>query len=183
MNDHLVEHPFVDCLVADELARDMSWGPVAETDQRVVGGLPDLGPHEQVGVVARAQIRPRVVRIGQRPALEQNGPDSSRAERRERPPQLAFAEQIRGSKAGRLGLESRLNGDAHRPGRHALGDEWQDSLAPRVVQHSIAVCAGEPSPELRAAAPAIVPGLSAELVAEPLSRWRPGQPSPTPPAT
>ena len=49
--------------------------------------------------------------------------------------------------------------------------------------HCIAVCADEPSAELRAAAPAIVTELSAELVAEPLSRWRRGQPSPTPPAT
>jgi len=49
--------------------------------------------------------------------------------------------------------------------------------------HCIAVCADEPSPELRAVAPAIVNELSAGLVAEPLSRWRRGQPSPTPPAT
>jgi HAD superfamily hydrolase (TIGR01509 family) len=49
--------------------------------------------------------------------------------------------------------------------------------------HCIAVCADEPSAELRAAAPAIATELSAELVAEPLSRWRRGQPSPTPPAT
>ena len=49
--------------------------------------------------------------------------------------------------------------------------------------HCIAVCADEPSPELSAVAPAIVNELSAGLVAEPLSRWRRGQPSPTPPAT
>lgn len=49
--------------------------------------------------------------------------------------------------------------------------------------HCIAVCADEPSPALRAVAPAIVAELSAELVAAPLSRWRRGQPSPTPPAT
>lgn len=49
--------------------------------------------------------------------------------------------------------------------------------------HCIAVCADEPSAELRAVAPAIVTELSAELVAEPLSRWRRGQPSPIPPAT
>jgi beta-phosphoglucomutase-like phosphatase (HAD superfamily) len=49
--------------------------------------------------------------------------------------------------------------------------------------HCIAVCAGEPSPELSGAAPAIVTELSAELVAEPLSRWRREQPSPIPPAT
>ena len=49
--------------------------------------------------------------------------------------------------------------------------------------HCIAVCADEPSSELRAVAPAIVAGLSTELVAEPLSRWRRGRPSPAPPAT
>ncbi|AGB22793.1 haloacid dehalogenase superfamily protein, subfamily IA, variant 3 with third motif having DD or ED [Mycobacterium sp. JS623] len=49
--------------------------------------------------------------------------------------------------------------------------------------HCIAVCADEPSADLRAVAPAIVTELSAELVAEPLSRWRRGQPSPIPPAT
>jgi HAD superfamily hydrolase (TIGR01509 family) len=47
--------------------------------------------------------------------------------------------------------------------------------------HCIAVCAGEPAAELGATA--TVAELSAELVAEPLSRWRRGQPSPTPPAT
>jgi beta-phosphoglucomutase len=41
--------------------------------------------------------------------------------------------------------------------------------------HCIAVCADEPGPDLNAAAPAIVPGLSVELVAGPLSRWRRGQ--------
>ena len=40
--------------------------------------------------------------------------------------------------------------------------------------HCIAVCAGEPGRELSAAAPAIVSGLSAELVADQLSRWRRG---------
>ena len=40
--------------------------------------------------------------------------------------------------------------------------------------HCIAVCAGEPGQELSAAAPAIVAELSAELVADPLSRWRRG---------
>ena len=48
--------------------------------------------------------------------------------------------------------------------------------------HCIAVCADEPSPELRAVAPAIVPQLSVDLVAAPLSRWRRGQPTATPPA-
>jgi HAD superfamily hydrolase (TIGR01509 family) len=37
--------------------------------------------------------------------------------------------------------------------------------------HCIAVCAGEPGRELSAVAPAIVAELSAELVADPLSRW------------
>jgi HAD superfamily hydrolase (TIGR01509 family) len=49
--------------------------------------------------------------------------------------------------------------------------------------HCIAVCAGEPSPELSAAAPAIVTELSAELLAGPLSFWRRGPRSPIPPAT
>ena len=40
--------------------------------------------------------------------------------------------------------------------------------------HCIAVCAGEPGQELSTAAPAIVAELSAELVADPLSRWRRG---------
>ena len=40
--------------------------------------------------------------------------------------------------------------------------------------HCIAVCAADPGPELIAAAPAIVAELSADLVAEPLSRWRRG---------
>ena len=40
--------------------------------------------------------------------------------------------------------------------------------------HCLAVCAGEPGQELSAAAPAIVAELSAELVADPLSRWRRG---------
>ena len=48
--------------------------------------------------------------------------------------------------------------------------------------HCIAVCADEPSSELRAVAPTIVPELSVDLVAVPLSRWRRGQPTPTPPA-
>jgi len=48
--------------------------------------------------------------------------------------------------------------------------------------HCIAVCADEPSAELRAVAPAIVPELSVDLVAAPLSRWRRGQPTATPPA-
>jgi len=48
--------------------------------------------------------------------------------------------------------------------------------------HCVAVCADELGPELSAAAPAIVAELSADLVAEPLSRWRRGQ-SKTPPAT
>ena len=48
--------------------------------------------------------------------------------------------------------------------------------------HCIAVCADEPSSELRAVAPTIVPELSVDLVAAPLSRWRRGQPTPTPPA-
>jgi beta-phosphoglucomutase len=47
--------------------------------------------------------------------------------------------------------------------------------------HCVAVCADELAPELVAAAPAIVAELSADLVAEPLSRWRRGQ-STTPPA-
>jgi HAD superfamily hydrolase (TIGR01509 family) len=41
--------------------------------------------------------------------------------------------------------------------------------------HCIAVGGVEPGRELRATAPAIVAGLSAELVADPLSRWRRGQ--------
>jgi beta-phosphoglucomutase len=41
--------------------------------------------------------------------------------------------------------------------------------------HCIAVGGVEPGPELRAAAPAIVAGLSAELVSGPLSRWRRGR--------
>jgi beta-phosphoglucomutase len=49
--------------------------------------------------------------------------------------------------------------------------------------HCIAVCAAEPARELSAAAPAIVAGLSAELVADPLSRWRRGLQNPTPRAT
>ena len=49
--------------------------------------------------------------------------------------------------------------------------------------HCIAVCAGEPSRDLRAAAPAIVSRLSADLVAAPLSRWRRGPGSPIPHAT
>jgi beta-phosphoglucomutase-like phosphatase (HAD superfamily) len=40
--------------------------------------------------------------------------------------------------------------------------------------HCIAVSAEQPGADLRAAAPAIVAGLSAELVADPLSRWRRG---------
>jgi beta-phosphoglucomutase len=42
--------------------------------------------------------------------------------------------------------------------------------------HCIVVCADEPARELSAAAPAIVAELSAELVAEPLSRWHREQP-------
>jgi beta-phosphoglucomutase len=42
--------------------------------------------------------------------------------------------------------------------------------------HCIVVCAHEPARELSAAAPAIVAELSAELVAEPLSRWHREQP-------
>ena|SRR5690349_19481552 len=49
--------------------------------------------------------------------------------------------------------------------------------------HCLAVCAADPGPELTAAAPAIVAALSADLVAEPLSRWRRGPASPVPPAT
>ncbi len=49
--------------------------------------------------------------------------------------------------------------------------------------HCIAVCATDPGPELSAAAPAIVEELSAELVAEPLSRWRRGLSGSSPPAT
>jgi HAD superfamily hydrolase (TIGR01509 family) len=49
--------------------------------------------------------------------------------------------------------------------------------------HCIAVCADEPTPELSAAAPAIVAELSAELVAEPLTRWRRGHAHPTPRGT
>jgi beta-phosphoglucomutase-like phosphatase (HAD superfamily) len=40
--------------------------------------------------------------------------------------------------------------------------------------HCIAVGGVEPGRDLRAAAPAIVAELSAELVADPLSRWRRG---------
>jgi beta-phosphoglucomutase-like phosphatase (HAD superfamily) len=40
--------------------------------------------------------------------------------------------------------------------------------------HCIAVCDAEPGKDLSAVAPAIVTELSAELVAEPLSRWRRG---------
>jgi beta-phosphoglucomutase len=47
--------------------------------------------------------------------------------------------------------------------------------------HCIVVCADEPAPGLSATA--TVAELSAELVAEPLSRWRRGQSNPTPPAT
>jgi beta-phosphoglucomutase-like phosphatase (HAD superfamily) len=49
--------------------------------------------------------------------------------------------------------------------------------------HCIAVCAGEPGRELGATAPAIVSELSAELVAEPLSRWRRGPGNQIPLAT
>jgi beta-phosphoglucomutase len=49
--------------------------------------------------------------------------------------------------------------------------------------HCIAVCAGEPGQELSAAAPGIVTELSAELVADPLSRWRRGPGNPTRRAT
>ena len=49
--------------------------------------------------------------------------------------------------------------------------------------HCIAVCAGEPGQELSAAAPGIVAELSAELVADPLSRWRRGPGNPTRRAT
>jgi HAD superfamily hydrolase (TIGR01509 family) len=48
--------------------------------------------------------------------------------------------------------------------------------------HCIAVGI-EPRPELRAAAPAIVPELSTELVADPLSRWRRGPANPNRHAT
>jgi beta-phosphoglucomutase len=40
--------------------------------------------------------------------------------------------------------------------------------------HCIAVCGAEPCRELSAAAPAVVTELSADLVAEPLNRWRRG---------
>ena len=46
--------------------------------------------------------------------------------------------------------------------------------------HCIAVSAADPGPELSAAAPAVVAELSADLVAEQLSRWRRGQANPTP---
>jgi beta-phosphoglucomutase len=49
--------------------------------------------------------------------------------------------------------------------------------------HCIAVCAGEPGRELGETAPAIVSELSAELVAEPLSRWRRGPGNQIPLAT
>jgi len=49
--------------------------------------------------------------------------------------------------------------------------------------HCIAVCGAEPGPELYAAAPAIVAELSAELVADPLSRWRHGPENPNRRAT
>jgi beta-phosphoglucomutase len=49
--------------------------------------------------------------------------------------------------------------------------------------HCIAVSAADPGPELSAAAPAVVAELSADLVAEQLSRWRRGQANPTPPGT
>jgi beta-phosphoglucomutase len=49
--------------------------------------------------------------------------------------------------------------------------------------YCIAVCAAEPGPELSAAAPAIVAELSADLVAEALSRWRRGPANPVPPGT
>jgi beta-phosphoglucomutase len=49
--------------------------------------------------------------------------------------------------------------------------------------HCIAVCAAEPGRELRAAAPAIVSGLSVELVADPLNRWHPGPAKKHRPAT
>ena len=49
--------------------------------------------------------------------------------------------------------------------------------------HCIAVCAGEPTRELSAVAPAIVSEMSADLVAEPLSRWRRGLGSRIPRAT
>jgi beta-phosphoglucomutase len=49
--------------------------------------------------------------------------------------------------------------------------------------HCIADSAADPGPELSAAAPAVVPELSADLVAEQLSRWRRGQSNPTPPGT
>src|SRR6478736_6353662 len=44
--------------------------------------------------------------------------------------------------------------------------------------HCVAVCAADPGPELGAAAPAIVSELSANLVADPLSRWRHGPENP-----
>jgi beta-phosphoglucomutase len=49
--------------------------------------------------------------------------------------------------------------------------------------HCIAVCAGQPGQELRAAASAMVAELSAELVAAPLNRWRRARQNPTPRAT
>ena len=49
--------------------------------------------------------------------------------------------------------------------------------------HCLAVCGAEPGRALSDAAPAIVPELSAELVAEPLSRWRRAPGNPIPPAT
>ena len=44
--------------------------------------------------------------------------------------------------------------------------------------HCIAVCAADPGRQLSAAAPAIVSELSANLVADPLSRWRHGPENP-----
>src|SRR5262245_41438397 len=61
VNGHSVVHSFVDGLVAHELARDMSWGPIAQADERMVRGLSYFRPHEQVRIVARPQVGPGVV--------------------------------------------------------------------------------------------------------------------------
>jgi beta-phosphoglucomutase len=83
---------------------------------------------------------------------------------------------------GFLTAAARLN---RRPGDILVFEDSVPGVQAAVAagMHCIVICPTEPSPELSAAAPAIVAELSAELVAEPLSRWRRGQPNPVPPAT
>jgi beta-phosphoglucomutase len=83
---------------------------------------------------------------------------------------------------GFLTAAARLN---RRPGDILVFEDSVPGVQAAVAagMHCIVVCPTEPSPELSAAAPAIVTELSTELVAEPLSRWRRGQPNPVPPST